>query len=186
MNMITKIDHINKTNISSIAYLIQNTNMLYNNQLYDILVNIKKTYVKFIMLCNSVNNLIERIIYYDDLYNNKELYLKTNDKNIEKDIYNSKDRIQGIIESLNIYMENINHIINSMKFLIKRFMINYNIEEFDDMFNIIKDYNINFSYDNIKDIDNGNLSQDINTYSCLYSMKNIYNDYTNFLNIYNH
>ena len=185
MNIITKIDHINKTNIESLSLLIQNTNMLYNDMLFDLLTNIKKTYVKFIMLCNSVNSLIEHIMYYDEIYTNKEEYLKANDKKLEKDIYDSRERIKGITESLHVYMENINYLINSMKYLIKKFMMNYNVEEFDNMFDIVKDYNINFSYDNIKDLDNSNLSQDVNACSCLYSMKSIYNDYNNFINMFN-
>ena len=102
---------------------------MFDKDTYNILIDIILLFSNFCNMCNGTNSLIAQIIAYKD----------------------NKDKQLGFVDSSRIYMERLNEIISNMIYLVKKLMMRAKPKYFGSNADILFDYNVTFSYDNLRD-----------------------------------
>ena len=102
---------------------------MFDKDTYNILIDIILLFSNFCNMCNGTNSLISQIVAYKD----------------------NRDKQFGLIDSSHIYMERLNEIISNMIYLVKKLMMCAKPKYFGSNADILFDYNVTFSYDNLRD-----------------------------------
>ena len=138
--------------------ITQNSHMkLFDKQTFDNVFDIIKCFKEFAKLCDSMNGMIQMIL--------------ANVNNI--------DKLQGVLSSCDIYLQSFNNEISQMIYLTKTINLRVKPKYFGNDANILFDYNINFSHDNLKD--NTNIDTDIAVSSNVCLMKRVYKMYYDYV-----
>lgn len=152
MNIITYTTNTIDKRVELLNNIIEtNTSMkLFDKDVYNDVYDIVLCFKEFAKLCESLNVMIK--LFIDNIDN--------------------KDKLKGLLSSVDIYLTNINNNISNMIYLTKKLGMKIKPKYLGNEADVLFDYNVSFSYDNLKD--NTNIQTDINLSSNVCIMKQIY------------
>ena len=134
--------------------IIENTHLkLFDNDTFELITSILACFKDFVGICNSLNILVNNMANITD-----------------------KNKLKAYINSSYVYLDRMNSYISTMIYLTKKLNMTIKPKYIKGKANILFDYDLTFSYDNLKDVRGVNVIE----YSVLSNvslMKIIYKAY---------